>query len=104
MKVDKNDFEKINKLEKAIEKKYGHDAVKHPKSDWSDEKEKIYLAEMKKLVEKEDKKVITSSRKDNSQRVCTMCNTYSMNKLDDLYLNKFDCCQECYFLHVEGRR
>ena len=35
------------KVEKAIAKKYGEEAVQHPKKGWDDEKEKEYLAELK---------------------------------------------------------
>ena len=33
----------IVKVEQAIAKKYGEEAVQHPKKDWTDEKEKEYL-------------------------------------------------------------
>ena len=31
------------KVEKAIAKKYGEETIQHPKSNWTDEKEKEYL-------------------------------------------------------------
>ena len=35
------------KVEKAIAEKYGKEAVVNPKSEWDDDKEKEYLAELK---------------------------------------------------------
>ena len=46
----------VAKVEKAIAKKYGEEAVRHPRSNWDDEKEADYLEQIKKLTEKERKK------------------------------------------------
>ena len=35
------------KVEKAIAEKYGQEAIVNPKSQWDDDKEKEYLAELK---------------------------------------------------------
>ena len=41
----KKDLDYIARLEKAIEEKYGKEAIINPKSNWTDEKEKQYLSE-----------------------------------------------------------
>ena len=38
-----------------------------------------------------------------SERTCPVCDTYSFNKKDDLYMNRFDCCFKCYINFVEDR-
>jgi hypothetical protein len=102
------------KVEKAIAKKYGEEAVQHPKKNWNDEKEKEYLAELKDFykydesgVNDEDeingvfipKKLITK----NSKRSCPVCSVYSFKSNDDVYMSKFDCCEKCYIQWIEGR-
>ena len=37
------------KVEKAIAEKYGEETIQHPKQDWTDEKEKEYLNDLKTL-------------------------------------------------------
>ena len=37
------------KVERAIAEKYGEEAVHHPKREWTDDKEKQYLEDLKKL-------------------------------------------------------
>ncbi len=103
------------KVEQAIAKKYGKETVVNPKSQWDDEKEKKYLDELKEVyynnVDKEDldkeevngvfipKKLL----KEESNRSCSTCNTYSFKSKDDVYMTKFDCCFKCYVQYVEGR-
>ena len=52
MKKDLND---IAKYELAISKKYGKEAIQHPKADWNDEKEKEYQQQIRDLYQKEVK-------------------------------------------------
>ena len=103
------------KVEQAIAKKYGEETVVNPKSQWDDEKEKKYLDELKEVyynnVDKEDfdkeevngvfipKKLL----KEESNRSCSTCNTYSFKSKDDVYMTKFDCCFKCYIQYIEGR-
>ena len=103
------------KIEQAIAKKYGKEAVVNPKSQWDDEKEKKYLDELKETyynsVEKEDfdKEEIngvfipTKLLREESNRSCSTCSTYSFKSKDDVYMTKFDCCFDCYIQHIEGR-
>lgn len=110
------DLNKVAAYEKAIKKKYGYDAVKNPNSGWDDQKEESYLETTKKFQDKisryhEDNDLIEvdgflmPKRLINveSNRTCPVCSTYSFDKGDDFYMNKYDCCQECYIEHVEGR-
>ncbi len=103
------------KVEQAIAKKYGKETVVNPKSQWNDEKEKKYLDELKEVyynnVDKEDldkeevdgvfipKKLL----KEESNRSCSTCNTYSFKSKDDVYMTKFGCCFKCYVQYIEGR-
>ena len=101
--------------EKCAEK-FGEEAITNPKSLWTDQKEKEYLAQLKEFYEKERK------RRDNkdkineegfllsknliskeSKRICFVCDEYSFDIKDDLYMNKFECCFNCYIQWVEDR-
>ena len=105
---------KIAAIEKAISKKYGLDAIVNPKSFWTDEKEKEYLEEIKEFYKEERRKddlkekvekdgfflpknLITKENK----RKCPVCRAFSFKVKDDLYMNKFDCCHNCYMQYVE---
>ena len=112
----KKDLNTIAKLEQAIAKKYGDEAIRHPKADWTPEKEKEYQAQLAQLYEKEktiDEKsekieidgFLISQKlfiKDNN-RVCPVCDTYSFETKDDVYMLKFNTCFKCYVQWVEGR-
>ena len=105
----------VIKVEQAIAKKYGKETVVNPKSQWDDEKEKKYLDELKEVyynnIEEEDsvkeevngvfipKKLL----KEESNRSCSTCNTYSFKSKDDVYMTKFGCCWNCYIQYIEGR-
>jgi hypothetical protein len=39
----------------------------------------------------------------DSERQCPVCDEYSFNQKDDLYMNKYKCCFKCYVQYVEGR-
>lgn len=111
----KKDLDWIASLEKAIKKKYGEEAIQNPKSEWNEEKEKEYLEQLKKLSEKENKKsdservdkggflVSKKLLRKDSVRTCPVCNEYSFDKKDDLYMIKYECCWTCYIQYVEGR-
>lgn len=106
----------VAKVEQAIEKKYGKEAVENPRKHWSEEKEKKYLEETKVLsskkrhkrnesekVEKDgfliSKKLLTK----RSNRTCPVCSIYSFDIRDDVYMNKYDCCFDCFIQYVERR-
>ena len=114
----KKDFDTIAALEKAISEKYGAEAIEDPRSRWTDEKEEEYLEQLQKIsqrlerISSELEKVefngffVTKKllNRDKSGRVCSSCETYSFDKRDDLYMNRFGCCFACYVKNIEGRK
>ena len=113
--MKKSDPNYVVKLEKAIAKKYGQEAIDNPKANWTDEKEKEYLSQLKDLYQDYDERTIGDQEEVNgvfipkkllnkeSDRSCPVCNTYSFKSNDDVYMTKFDCCEKCYIQWVEGR-
>ena len=111
----KKDLNYIAKVEKAIAKKYGETTVQHPRANWTTEKEKDYLDQIKKIYNRQKKSKQDEKTEANgflvsekllnkeSDRVCPACFEYSFNMRDDLYMNKYDCCYGCYIQFVEGR-
>ena len=110
------DFDYIARLEKAIKKKYGQEAIINPKSNWDDEKEKEYLEQSKEYSKKQQAIKEESERieKDGfflpknlinkkNKRNCSVFGIYSFKREDDLYINKFECCWLCYVQWVDGR-
>ncbi len=112
----KKDLDYIVKVEKAISKKYGKEAIQNPKSGWSPEKEEDYVEQSKKLQKKINKgnqekelvevngylmpsKLINVSK----TRTCPVCNVYSFDSKDNFYLNRYECCNDCYIQWVDGR-
>ena len=45
----------VARVEKAISKKYGYDAIQNPRANWDDEKEEEYKKQLQKMLEKEDR-------------------------------------------------
>jgi hypothetical protein len=110
----KKDPNKIVKIEQAIAKKYGEETIQNPKAEWTDEKEREYLAQLKDLyrerneLESEEQEIngVFINKKllnKESSRSCPVCNTYSFKSNDDVYMSKFDCCEKCYIQWVEDR-
>lgn len=112
------DWDYIAGVERAIKEKYGDAAIHNPKANWNEEKEKKYVEQVKERAdsikekaEKQEtiqengfllkKKLVISK----TTRVCPVinCKRYSFSIKDDVYMNKFGCCHECYIQHVEGR-
>ena len=113
----KKDPNRIARIEKAIAKKYGHETIENPRSHWNDEKEKEYQEQLKILAEKErkyeesqektevngiliSKKLLT---RETTRRNCPVCEIFSFKLKDDAYMNKYDCCYNCYIQWVDGR-
>ena len=112
------DWDKIAAIERAVKEKYGDAAIDNPKRTWNEEKEKSYVEQVKQQAEsikqkaeKQEliqengflikKKLFTTK----TSRVCPLkdCKRYSFSLKDDVYMNKFECCYECYIKFVEGR-
>jgi hypothetical protein len=115
--MKEKDLNRIARIEKAIAKKYGQEAVQNPRRDWNDEKEKEYQEQLKKLALREreyeesqekievngvlmSKKLLT---REVVRRNCPVCKTYSFSIKDDTYMNRYDCCYNCYIQWVESR-
>jgi len=110
------DLNYIAAVEKAIAKKYGIETIINPKALWNEEKEKEYLKHYKEHSKKE-RKIFEAAEKiekggflisrnlisKSNKRICPICDVYSFNTQDDLYMNKFECCFECYIQWVEDR-
>jgi len=112
----KKDLNEIAKYENAISKKYGKEAIQHPRAEWNDEKEKDYQAQIKDLYQKEVEQreksekievdgVLISKKlfSKDADRTCSVCNVYSFDLRDDVYMTKFSCCFRCYIQWVESR-
>ena len=113
----KPDQDDIVALEKAIAKKYGEEAIQNPRANWDDDKEKEYIEQLKKVAEKlnlssesgdkvEFNGVFVSKKllnREIADRTCSLCERFSFDKKDDLYMTKFNSCFECYIKHIEGR-
>ena len=103
------------KVEQAIAKKYGEETIVNPKSKWDEKKEKKYLDELKEVYynnkdtedsEKEEVNGVFIPKKllkEESNRSCSTCKTYSFKSKDDVYMTKFGCCWNCYIQYIEGR-
>tara|TARA_B100000214_G_C23914354_1_gene602906 strand:- start:329 stop:727 length:399 start_codon:yes stop_codon:yes gene_type:complete len=111
---NKEDPNYVVKVEAAIKEKYGEEAVQNPKKFWTQEKEKEYLKQLKEFYNKSEDKSQDKDRvgdvyvskkilNRDSNRQCPVCDKYSFDKKDDLYMNKFKCCFGCYIQYVHGR-
>lgn len=105
----------IATLERAIKEKYGEIAVINPKQLWTEELDTEYHKQLSDLTKKQRKLnknervnvdgILVSKRliiKD-AKRKCPICGIYSFNPQDDVYMNRFDCCFQCFVKWVEGR-
>jgi hypothetical protein len=110
--MNKEDLNKIVSLEKAISKKYGKEAVQNPSSNWTPEKEKEYLKQLKENKTKQVTKDRVEERdgflfsakliKKDSKNNCSVCSNI-LKQQDMLYETKYECCQNCYIQFVENR-
>lgn len=115
MKKDQN---YIAGLEKAVEEKYGKEAVVNPRSKWNQQKEQEYLEQRKErakilrerrekrqTIEKDGFLIKKKLVNKTADRVCPIltCGKYSFSIKDDVFMNKYGCCYTCYVQYVEGR-
>ena len=110
------DPDKIARIEKAIAEKYGKEAIQNPRGNWNEEKEKEYLLQSKHFYQKQRKNEEWQEKVDvngikiskkllnrESLKSCPVCGSFPKISLDDVYLVKFDCCNNCYIKYVEDR-
>jgi hypothetical protein len=100
--MTKRDLNYIAGVEKAIAEKYGKDAVQDFRNTWEEDKEKEYLEQLKERYKKNNRLKQKRVSRKKEQRTCPVCKTYSFSPADDLYMNRFKCCFECYVDFVEG--
>ena len=111
---DKQD--QVARLEKAISQKYGQEAVDNPRRFWDDDKEKEYLQQSQQEQKKFAKLAATQDKVEEDgflinkklltrdhNRTCPVCEKYSFEFRDDLYMNKFEACFICYIQYIDGR-
>ena len=112
----KKDPNYIAAVEKAITEKYGKDTVQDFRNTWEEEKEKDYINQLRDMRTKRDNlsatkeeivvgdiKITKRRKRQKEDRTCPVCKTYSFSRRDDLYMNRFDCCYECYVDFIEFR-
>jgi hypothetical protein len=110
------DLNKIARIEQAIAKKYGKEAVQNPRANWDETKEKEYLEQMRELYKKTTKHEAFQEKIDvngikvskklfnrDSLQHCSVCSSLARKVLDDVCFLKFDCCHKCYVKYVEDR-
>ena len=106
----------IAAIEKAIAEKYGKDTVQDFRNEWEEDKEKEYLNQLKEMRVRRDKfstskeeitvgdvKIKKRPDRQKEDRSCPVCKTYSFSRRDDLYMNRFKCCYDCYVDFIEYR-
>jgi len=106
----------IPKLEKAIAQKYGRETVDNPRQNWDDEKEREYIKqsiqERQKFAQLSEKEVKVEQDgflinqkllSKDTNRVCPICEKYSFDGRDGMYMNKFSTCYMCYIQWIEDR-
>ena len=103
-------------IEKAIAEKYGKETVQDFRNEWEEEKEKDYLNQLREMGVKRDQlskerdeviigdiKITKKRPRQKDERTCPVCKTYSFSRRDDLYMNRFECCYDCYVDFIEFR-
>ena len=106
----------IAAIEKAIAEKYGKDTVQDFRNEWQEDKERHYLNQLKEMRIERDKfsmykeevvvgdvKITKRSNSQKQDRSCPVCKTYSFSRRDDLYMNRFKCCYDCYIDFIQYR-
>lgn len=111
----KKNYDQIAAVEKAIAEKYGKEAAQDIRGDWSEEKEKQYLEQLKSAASALAKRkknttqiaentfISEKAQHRNGTNTCPVCKTYSFSMKDDLYMNRFSCCYDCYMDFVVDR-
>jgi len=110
------DFDYIARLEKAIKKKYGEEAIQNPEKFWDEKKEQQYLVQLKDYVAKQRKfeafaepenvnGILISRKLLTRENICNcpVCKMRVKTINDDIYITKFECCEKCYFQYVDNR-
>ena len=110
------DPNQIAAIEKAIGEKYGTDAIQNPNANWNEDREKVYLQQMKEFYDKVKRneeqqekidingiKVTKKLLNRESKSPCPICSKMFFRVMDDVTMTKYDCCFTCYVKYVEHR-
>jgi hypothetical protein len=96
----------IDELSKAVREKYGNDAAKAIREDWTLADEAAFQKEIELLFEKE-KKLEQSEKASlfNGEEKCSCCNKLKVyfKIKDDVNVIKYGCCNSCYIKYIEDR-
>lgn len=86
-----NDMDKVFMLEKAIEEKYGKEAIKSPSSEWNFEKEKKFQEQKESLLRSKKNKIVRTEIVN-----CNNCEKICLSSADKFYARRFKNCEMCY--------
>ncbi|MDP3987014.1 MAG: hypothetical protein Q8P81_02195 [Nanoarchaeota archaeon] len=111
MEKKQRSLEELAQIEKAIEKKYGSETTINPNANWTTDKEKNYLIQLKNFLTTESKENIEEREGysfikhliNRNITLCPICDLYGLTRNDELYMLKYDCCEVCYIKYVDGR-
>ena len=114
--MKKKDLNYVASLEKAIKKKYGDEAIENPSKHWDQQKEQDYMLQLQDFIQKQKKiedehalenvdGVLVSRKLLNKEGIlnCPTCGSKLKTINDDIYFNKYECCEKCYIKYVDGR-
>ena len=109
------DLNKVAAIEKAINKKYGPEAIQNPKAGWTPEKEKAYKEQLnefehrKRQLETNSEKIlkdgfyITPNKSKVGLKSCSSCHSTIKTIRDDIYYLKYEACETCFIQYIEDR-
>lgn len=110
------DPDRLIKVAKAIQEKYGKEALVNVRASWSMPQEIAYIRQVaafeksRRARERKDDKIEVDGvlipiklLNVETDRACPRCNAYSFSKKDDLFMTRYECCEKCYIELYEGR-
>ena len=113
--LDNKKLNEIAKLEKAIKKRWGEEAIKTPQSEWDEDKEKDYKEQQKDFAQKiqsnnsealEGKEGFFITKRllsKESKSKCSNCSAQIKTLKDETCKTKWGTCFKCYVKWIEGR-
>lgn len=116
----KMNYNRIAVIEHQMKEKFGEEVTRHPRADWDEIDEQEYVEQTTRMNEKFEKLIgeksytnkkgyVVSKKLLNDESIlaarCPYCDKYKFhfNVEDDLCLNKYGCCQHCFYQYIEGR-
>lgn len=105
--MNKNkDWDKVALLERAVEEKYGNEAIKNLKQfavDVSEEDKQEFSFKVYRTTEKNV--TLKHSELINDSNSCPCCGKYHIyfTIYDDINISRFDACATCFYKYIDGR-